>query len=473
MFRAEQVDRLSPAVRSAIWEDAAGCGAWMDAPLATRLCQIGGNGRPLPRRLAGTMEREFASDLSRIRLHAGPGVDEMAALFRAHAFCVGTDVFFGSAVLNRTDGTPRLDVLRHELAHVIYRPEPEKLRFWNHDVHGELTEKACRAFSSELDRLVKLKNLDISREELIKGLKIASSNMDVRHRFGHPLDTAAYWLKSKAKKIFKGMYTAGEGPRHGEGENYQHDEHDDKVIKDVWHHYGALNLAEQRKWIGVAKREFESDLDSWIDDLVPTIRGVHLPELTPFDGREQVGPISLNEKPWVKSLANAFHVAQDRGSHREGVKGYGHDDARCSTGWSPDDPKNHDHTEGTSWKRCNKAAYNKAANNSFDVLNEFLQAIHKKTGIRPHGVPRLPLECSVSRRVAEIQARDATDPPVEDSATEPCEIYISPYPNPFNRTMLGRPPHPCRRIFESSHALRLLASRAKGLPANRPFGRLP
>ena len=451
MFGLQQSDCLPHAVRAALYEDVAGCGAWVDAPLAARLSRIDAGGRPLPRRLAGRMEREFGCDLSRIRLHVGSGVDEIAAEFDADAFCVGTDVFFGSAVLSDADGTPHLDVLRHELAHIVNRVEPERVRCWDHHVHGDLSEKACRAFSVELDRLVKLKNLDISREELIKGLKIASSNMDVRQRIGHPLDTAAYWLKAQAKKIVKSMTTSGEGPRHGEGDNYQDDE-------DSWHRYEALNLAEQRKWIALAKREFESDLASWIDDLVPTIRGaVTLPK---------VGAITLNEKPWVKSLANAFHVAQDRGSHREGIKGYGHDDDRCSTGWSPDDPKEHDHTEGRSWKRCNKAAYNKALNNSYDVLKEFLKAIHNKTGIRPHTPPKLPLVCSAVRIVAGRRPKDAPR-----LLVGPPEIYISPYPNPSNKTLLGRSPHPYGRTFDSPYALQVLAARAEELPGDPPLGR--
>ena len=441
MFGLQQDDRLSPAVKAALCEDVAGCGAWVDTSLAARLSQIGTNGRPLPRRLAGAMEREFASDLSRIRLHVGPGVDETAALFGADAFCVGTDVFFSGAVLNRTDGTPHLDVLRHELAHVIYRAEPERIRFWGHRDHGELTEKACRAFYPELDRLVKLKNLDISRGDLIKGLKIASSNMDVRQRVRHAGSTLRYLTK----------LAAGEGPRHGEGDNYQDDE-------DSWHRYEAMNLNEQRKWIRMAKGEFESDLASWIDDLVPTVRGLRLPK---------IGPISLNEKEWVKSLANAFHVAQDRGSHREGIKGFGHDDARCSTGWNPD-VATHDHSKGLSWKRCSIAAYNKALNNSYLVLKEFFEAIRNKTGIRPHTAADLPVECSAPLKATRIRPHDPADSSAESS---PPEIYISPYPNPSNKTVLGQSPHPCGRTFKSSYALQVLAARAKELPGDPPFGR--
>ncbi len=442
MLRAEHADRLTPAVEAALYEDFLGCGTRVNASSAARLSRINAGGRPLPPRLAARMQREFARDLGPVRLHVGPRVDRMAAFFRADAFCLGTDLFFAHTALNGTDGTPHLDVLRHELAHIVYRVEPETIRCWGHGDHGDITEKACRAFSSELDRLVKLKNLAISREALIKGLKNASSNMDVRQRIGHAGTTLRYLFGA-----------GGEGPRHGEGENYKHDD-------KHWYRYEAMNVAEQRRWIREAKGEFESDLASWIDDIVPTVRGLHLPG---------IGPISLNEKEWVKSLANAFHVAQDRASHREGIKGYGHDDARCAGGWNPDKPV-HDHSKGLSWKRCSMAAYNKAINNSCDVMAEFLAAILPKTGIRPHTQPDLPAECTVSTEATGTRPRD-----LEDSSLGPSlpEIYISPYPNPSNKTLLGRSPHPYARTFTSSHALQILAARAEELPGNPPYGRRP
>jgi hypothetical protein len=454
MFGAEQGGRFSPAVKAALCEDAAGCGTRVDASLAARLSRIGAGGRPMPRRLAARMEREFACDLSRIRLHAGPGVDQMAAFFRARAFCVGTDLFFTGPVLSAARGTPDLDVLRHELAHVVYRVEPERIRFWGHRDHGDLTVKACRAFSSEFDRLVKLENLDIDKTDLFKGLYNASSNMDIRQRIRHAGTTIKYGAILVAQKIGIKVATSGEGPRHGEALNYQHGEDDDEYI---WYRYEAINVAEQKRWLGEAKKEFDSDLDSWIDDIVPTFRGPHFPG---------VGPITLNEKPWVKSLANALHVAQDRGAHREGVKGHGHDDPRCPSGWDPDAPI-HDHTQGRSWKRCSKAAYNKAVNNSYEVLKEFFDRIQGKTGIQARTPPKLPEECSTLRIVAGRRPKDAPKPLVE---SPPPEIYISPYPNPFNKAVLGQSLHSCGRTFKSPCALQILAARAEELPGNPPWG---
>ena len=109
-----------------------------------------------------------------------------------------------------------------------------------------------------------------------------------------------------------------------------------------------------------------------------------------------LGPMTVLEKEWIKSLANALHVAQDRGSHREGVMGYGHSDKRSGNkpAWNPDSPGVHTHPandpEGLTWRRCNVAAYNKALNNSYEVMQAFLSGL----GVQPGSAPPEPVDCS-------------------------------------------------------------------------------
>ncbi len=58
--------------------------------------------------------------------------------------------------------------------------------------------------------------------------------------------------------------------------------------------------------------------------------------------------------------------------------GYGHSDERrqLKPAWNPDLPGVHTHPlddpEGLTWRRCNVAAYNKALNNSCEVMQAFL-----------------------------------------------------------------------------------------------------
>jgi len=423
MSKAEHVLDVLPSVRAALDEDAAGAGLEAGPALAARLNRLRNRGCSLPRPLARAVQREFACDFSRVRLHIDRDADQVAAMFRARAFCIGTDIFLGKAAFGGSRGPLDLGVLRHELAHIALRIEPERIRFWSHGVHAELTEKVCLTFSDELDRLLTMKNIDVTgdKEGLIKGLKTASSNMDVRKRVWH----WRYWddllFKSLPDKIVGGLWLklfgsrptsiAGEGPSHGEGYDY-------KLYERHWgNNQGkneTRNRKEQESHIADAVRYFKKDRESWADDLIPEIRLGTVPV---------IGPVSMLEKEWIKSLANALHIAQDRGSHREGVKGFGHDDPRCKCrpGWDPDEPK-HDHRMGGSWKRCSRAAYNRALNSSYEVMCQFLAGI----GI----VPRVPQPKKTDCLVIEPR-------PVDES-----ELYPSRYPNPFNRTVLGRSAYP-------------------------------
>lgn len=397
------------AVAAARAEDALGCGLAIGEALASRLKRLDGGGRPLPSRLARGLGRELDADLGPVRVHAGREAAAWAAGCGAAGFCLDRHVFLGRAA--RSSRAACLDVLRHELAHVALRPEPRRLRFWfryqGREIHGELTRLVCREFAAELDRLCAIENLSLRRDDLIRGLEIASSNMDIRNRILPPwiLMTVIYGISLLLSKIgVPGL--KGEGPNHGEGYIY--------TVRS-WPANVALNEAAQRGWIALAVREFQVDRALKIDDALGTYRAPK-------------SAIAINEKEWVKSLANALHVAQDRGSHREGVRGYGHSDPRCDRkpAWSPDEPY-HEHSLGCSWERCSMAAYNKAINNSFEVMRAFLSAV----GIEPHDPPPRPTTCSTSDR-----------PWPQAFRPEECEAYLNLYPNPYNRSVPGEAVYP-------------------------------
>jgi len=76
------------------------------------------SGRTLPPSLRSSMESMLAADLSRVRLHVGPGPASLAQSLQARAFTVGSDVFFGRAAWR--PGLPAgRALLAHELAHVV------------------------------------------------------------------------------------------------------------------------------------------------------------------------------------------------------------------------------------------------------------------------------------------------------------------------------------------------------------------
>lgn len=398
---------------TALAEDAAGIALDIGPALRDRLHRLARGGIRLPRPLARALGREFDFDLGRARLHVGPEVDAVAAGLNSSAFCLGWDIFLSRSVFE-SGGAAAVDTLRHELTHIAAGPALHRIRCWDHEVHSKLTEAACGAFRSALEQLLKgNKRVDVSGgvDGLIKGLMNASSNMDVRKRVAH----VEYWddlvFKSLPTKMGLRNVIAGEGPPHGEGLDYSSPD---------WEENTRKNEDEQTKHIDLAIREFKQDQASWLDDVLPEVRLGSAPVL---------GPITLLEKEWIKSLANALHVAQDRGSHREGVKGYGHDDARCQNkpAWNPDSPVHHhpaNDPEGGTWKRCSAAAYNKALNNSCEVMHQFLSGL----ALQPAAPPPEPEECSVGAPGSEL-AWEASVPANE-------------FPNIHNQSVRGRIPGP-------------------------------
>jgi Domain of unknown function (DUF4157) len=66
-----------------------------------------------------------------VRIHADPGVDEIARSLNARAFTIGSDIVFGQAEHNPASSAG-LDLLAHELTHVVQqgfaKPTPEDCR---------------------------------------------------------------------------------------------------------------------------------------------------------------------------------------------------------------------------------------------------------------------------------------------------------------------------------------------------------
>ncbi|MEY3212479.1 MAG: hypothetical protein RIT28_2960 [Pseudomonadota bacterium] len=93
--------------------------AYGDAPpdVMRRVETMLGGGSPLPSDQAARFGAVLDHDLSDVRIHVGAEVSALARALNAHAFTVGTDIFFGSGELS--PGTPGGDrLLLHELTHV-------------------------------------------------------------------------------------------------------------------------------------------------------------------------------------------------------------------------------------------------------------------------------------------------------------------------------------------------------------------
>jgi hypothetical protein len=89
--------------------DGAGGGALDGAVDAAR-----GGGQPLPPATLAATETAFGADFGDVRVHTGPAAGALNDAVDAHAFTVGTDIFFRDGVPAATD-----PLLAHELTHVV------------------------------------------------------------------------------------------------------------------------------------------------------------------------------------------------------------------------------------------------------------------------------------------------------------------------------------------------------------------
>ncbi len=395
------LQRHEQAIWSAQREDNLGCGLPVSDSVAGKLNVIRRNGRPFPIWLFDQMGSRLDHDFGQVRLHAGALVDELADEFDAAAFCVGRDIFLGRGSFCPDNPAVTLDAVCHELAHIAHAVEPARIRCWKTKGHEKLTVEACDQFNAEFDKLAQIESVRMYRTGMVSKLKEACSNLDFRGRF-HPFHwwaTLRYFLGGQLMLSYiPGMSVVaelaslvipefilpvakGEGPRHGEGLNYTSAD----IAKNE-----LLNRQKQDE-------EIKDAVDCFTWDKVPVAA-----DSPPVEVLRLKDP---GDDDWIKYLANALHTSQDRGAHREGRKGFGHGDRRVtpiplsvgvdplldalkiSGGWSPDDETLHDHhghhhEAGTSWWICNAAAYNKAYNNSCEVLEQFFIALKLLTATR-------------------------------------------------------------------------------------------
>jgi len=79
---------------------------------------VSGGGAPLPADTRRTMEKTFASDFTKVRVHTGTTADQAATALQARALTTGADILFRFGAFR--PGTPGGDqLIAHELTHVM------------------------------------------------------------------------------------------------------------------------------------------------------------------------------------------------------------------------------------------------------------------------------------------------------------------------------------------------------------------
>ena len=86
-----------------------------------------GQGMPLPETCRAFFEPRLGTDLSGVRVHAGPAAADLARQVNARAFTLGSNVYFGSGEYAPASGEGR-KLLAHELTHVVQQSSAPCLR---------------------------------------------------------------------------------------------------------------------------------------------------------------------------------------------------------------------------------------------------------------------------------------------------------------------------------------------------------
>ncbi len=77
-----------------------------------------GGGQPLEDALKEQMSTSLGHDFSEVRVHSGPGADELNRQLSARAFTIGSDIFFTRGAYD-PDSISGRELIAHELIHVV------------------------------------------------------------------------------------------------------------------------------------------------------------------------------------------------------------------------------------------------------------------------------------------------------------------------------------------------------------------
>jgi hypothetical protein len=266
-----------------------------------------GSGKPLDHMTKGSMETRFRHNFGDVRIHTDSYAAEKSEELSAEAFTIGRDIFFRMGKYNPSSLEGKR-LLAHELTHVVQQNGNNiSVNFWNGDDHKALTYKAAKGVMDD--------------DLFIYQIASHSSIMDYKGK-------RLLWT---GPQFLLGI-TKGEGPEHGEDGNYSHLSESSAASQNI-------NL--QNKYLNIALEHQKTFKSMTLSD-IPV---------------RKLGDVASKI---FSALGDACHIAQDRGSHWEGVKGRGHDDPRARNNWDPDDPAD------------NSTGYDKALKNTRQLFEAWV-----------------------------------------------------------------------------------------------------
>ena len=285
----------------------------MSPAVESGINSIRGGEKPLSESSRAFFEPRFGADFSDVKVHTGANANHLTKSINAKAFTVGRDVVFGSGQYSPESSSGK-QLLAHELTHVVQQKsnmlKKNRIQRWKGSGHSAITETVGKKIKFD--------------PVLLSQLRHYCYFMDLRVR---RLVRAGLDIFTK-KPIFK---IKPEGPDHGEGGMYTTTDKGKAT---------RLNVARQKYYLGLAvaaKKKAQK-----------VIKKV-------LKGSTSIRVFHKMAKLIYKNLGDALHVAQDRGAHGEGVKGFGHSQSK----YDCDDPSQ------------NIPGYNEALKNTKDVLTTF------------------------------------------------------------------------------------------------------
>ena len=243
-----------------------------------------GSGQPLNESVRASLEPQFKSDFSQVRIHTDAEADKLSQQLGARAFTTGGDIFFRSGEYDpETPSGQKL--LAHELTHTQQQGASKRIAGWWPKGHKLITEKAMETVKDDYSTTAKnfiishTPNLDMKGKALkgFVGGKIKSAFAKRKYK---------KLIKSGAKEDAQNMYNDNE--LHVRDTEYQ-DEHGEGG------HYKqagtSVNEGKTRTMTSLAYIK-------WLEG---------------------------NKMDALSKLADTLHQAEDRGSHGEGNPFTGHD----------------------------------------------------------------------------------------------------------------------------------------------------
>lgn len=287
-------------------------------------------GQPLDSATRAFFEPRFGVDFSNVRVHTGSQATESARVVDALAYTCGNNIVFGKDQY-RPHNSSWKKLVAHELTHIIQQEGSQivsnkTIQRWGPGVHERLTRdeienypllKSLKKDAQTYDKLLKQStDMDLRFPELwfnFRGLLIKKSG----EKRGDPFsDRSSFpndeFLKTRAERALQSHYAANpeKARNHGEGGLYSAN-----VPKSV-----EINKAHEYKYVTEARNALKMTTRNF----------------SSYTECERTKKFAHDVM--LRALGDAFHVAQDRGSHGEGAVNCGHHRELTTEGFEPDNP---------------------------------------------------------------------------------------------------------------------------------------